>query len=115
MVCIKGIDPAKFRERITIQNNNRASDGQGGYTDSWTTGTTVWAQVKQLRMGEKYIQMQMKAPADYEFTIRYNTALGLDNDSRIVYDGDNYNIVGIDNVDEADFFYKIRAVRDAPT
>jgi head-tail adaptor len=43
-------DPvAKMKHRVTIQNPVRASDSQGGFTETYPDGSTVWASIEPVK------------------------------------------------------------------
>lgn len=62
-----------MKHRVTIQNASRSSDGQGGFTETWTDGATVYASLKQKKAWEKFQAQQTQTPVIWEVTIRYRT------------------------------------------
>jgi SPP1 family predicted phage head-tail adaptor len=62
---------ATFRKQVTIQNVAQVSDGQGGFTETWNDGSTVWASIEPLKGYEKVQAMQMQSPQTHKVTMRY--------------------------------------------
>ncbi len=62
---------ASFRKQVAIQNKVSTPDGQGGFTESWPDGSTVWASVEPLKSYERAQAMQMAVPQTHKITMRY--------------------------------------------
>jgi SPP1 family predicted phage head-tail adaptor len=66
----------KLRHRITIQEESRAADSGGGYTNTWTnlaTDPTVWAAIEPLR-GREFLQArQLHDAVTHRVTIRHRS------------------------------------------
>jgi SPP1 family predicted phage head-tail adaptor len=93
------IDPGKLKTRLQIQAPVETDDGQGGVTRSYTTLTTVWAEVTpfSLRGGGADVEADAEgATVKYRILLRSNFVLTLQH--RLV-DGAR--------------IYRIRAIRDA--
>ena len=66
--------PAGFlRERIAIEQESNASDGQGGSTISWTNVCTIWGRVSPIRGREVQQGAQVQDETMHRITIRYRT------------------------------------------
>lgn len=59
-----------MNERITIQRETLADDGQGGSTRTLGTVATVWAKVAPLSGRERDMANQTESPRNYRFTVR---------------------------------------------
>ncbi|GMV06722.1 MAG: hypothetical protein AMXMBFR53_29970 [Gemmatimonadota bacterium] len=70
-----GMNPGMLREVVELQRVTRVSDGQGGWTEAWTTYATVWARVAPMRATERLTGMQPDARAYYSVTIRAHRGL----------------------------------------
>lgn len=66
-------DVSKMRHRVIIQSVSQVSDGQGGFTETWTDGATVWCSILPLRGFEKFQAMQMETPVTHEIVMRYRS------------------------------------------
>jgi SPP1 family predicted phage head-tail adaptor len=62
---------ATFRKQVTIQSKSTVSDGQGGSTETWNDGSTVWASIEPLKSYERFQAMQMQVPQTHRITMRY--------------------------------------------
>lgn len=84
-----------LRHRITIQQYSTTSDGQGGFTRSWTTFATRWASIEPMKGTEQFRQDQKHPRQLFKIKLRYLS--GLNEKMRISYDGATYFIVSIEN------------------
>lgn len=75
--------PALLKDRVAIQSVTRVKDGQGGSTESWADGPTVWAQVTPLNGYERMRAMQLAAPVTHKLLIRYRAGLSTKNRLRL--------------------------------
>jgi len=98
---------AKMNKRIVIEENTRTTDGQGGYTEAWTTLATVWASIEPIKGYEKFQAAQMQTPVTHKIMIRYRT--GITTACRINYDNRTFDIKEVLNVDEDKAQLKITA------
>jgi head-tail adaptor len=64
-----------FRHRLTIQTVSKVSDGQGGFTETWTDGATVWGFITTLKAYQRFQAMQLQTPATHKIIVRYNQAI----------------------------------------
>lgn len=79
--------------RITIKGKSIAENSFGECIETWTDLATVWAEVREIRGGERYAAMQTQASVDRIFRIRYRA--GITPENIIYYDGKDYDIGGI--------------------
>lgn len=103
--------PGKMKQRVSIQSITQASDGQGGFTESWATDATVWAYVRPVKGYEKYQAQQVQTPVTHKITIRYRT--GVTTKQRILFGSRVFNIKEVLNPDEANHFLEIIALEQA--
>lgn len=95
-------------KKLAIQTLTQVSDSQGGFTETWTTGVSVWGQIKPTKAYERFISQQNETPVSHDIIVRYRA--GLNNKARFVYDARIFNIKEIINVEEASVYLKIKAV-----
>ena len=98
---------ADLRQRIKFQSLTRASDGQGGWTESWADVMTVWAQVKPVSQKERYFSQQIQPTTTHKITIRW--VGGLTPEMRVVFESRIFQIHGLIREDEKRFFMFIEA------
>lgn len=68
---------------VTIQKATRSSDGQGGFTTSWSTRCTVWAHERQLSGREALAAQQVTAVLSSVFEINYRQDVSVKD--RLIY------------------------------
>lgn len=59
-----------YNRKITYFVNSPVSDGSGGYTDSWSAGTVIWADVEVLNNARVMIQGQEEYTTLYVIQVR---------------------------------------------
>lgn len=105
---------ADFMNTWTFEAINRTSDGQGGYTENWTTFATVAKGLVQLKSGSEIVEKTMdatKIDQNEVFMFQFEHIAGLTNDMRINYNGELFNIKQIKKTVEVDIFTTVEAVR----
>jgi SPP1 family predicted phage head-tail adaptor len=60
-----------LRDRVTVQQPTNAADGQGGFTVTWSTLATIWAQVLAAGTRETMQQAAVGATQVYLVIVRY--------------------------------------------
>ena len=83
----------KLDQYITIERKTRASDGMGGFVETWATWKNVWANAKANRGRESIDEGRTNAVFVVVFTIY--TLDGLAETDRISWRGETYNIRGV--------------------
>ncbi len=90
------MNPGKMRARIEIQEPPEFTQTQA--LGPWVTLYKVRAQKKQLRSSEDSAQSGEIGKTIYQFKIRFQKNVTME--CRIVQDGNIYDIVGVENVNE---------------
>jgi SPP1 family predicted phage head-tail adaptor len=99
------ISPGKLNKRIQIMELAQISDGGGGYEDALVPVKTVWAHIQPVSGREYWQAQQAQAQISHKVTIRYTNVV---NRSHVLsFNGKNYDIQYIINVDEANRFLEI--------
>ena len=88
-----------YTEYITIQERTGTIDSLGQKVETWNKFAATWAHVTTKTMSESIQASQLMAVAMKFFKIKH--IAGLRADMRILYDGDYYDIIGI-NFDRRD-------------
>lgn len=97
-------------KRVTLQSVSRASDGQGGFTESWADTATVWAAFAPASGYEKMIAGQMKSEISHNVLMRYRP--GVTTKMRIAWGARTFDIKEVINVDEANRTLKLKCVEN---
>lgn len=102
-----------LRHRITFQTLSRVSDGQGGFTETWTNLATVWAYVRPVSSRERTFAAQVQYQRSHEVIIRHRT--DITQEMRFTYDSRTFQIKGALRPDERKFFLFIDAEENQGT
>jgi SPP1 family predicted phage head-tail adaptor len=97
-----GAKIAQLRQRITFQSLARTTDGQGGWTETWTDFKTVWAQVTPSSGKERYFAQRIEENITHKITIRWME--GLTAEMRINFEGRIFQIHSIRRENEERWF-----------
>jgi|TARA_B100000519_G_scaffold203105_1_gene224100 SPP1 family predicted phage head-tail adaptor len=95
----------KMRFEIELQKPTNTRDAGGGITETFTTLSNLYADIRQTRGNESLKQGQVKEQTTHIFTIRYRKDIGTN--FRIKYDDDNYNIRNIKNIDNRNRYLEV--------
>lgn len=98
-------------KRIELQSVTRVSDSQGGYTETWATYATVWAEIKPVKGYEKFQAMQNATPVTHNLVIRYRS--GVTTAHRVLFGSRVFHIKEVLNIEEANSFLRIAAIEMA--
>ena len=99
---------ASLKKRLTIQTPSYDSDGQGGFTETWLDGDTVWASIEPAKAYERYQAMQMQVPITHKIVMRYNPSVAAT--SRLKFGSRIFGVKEVINEHEGDRFLFIRAI-----
>lgn len=92
------IQTGQRNKRITIQVLTKEIVN-GKPIEKWVDKTKVWCSVKNLHGSEFFQAQAVNSKASIKFNIRYMK--DLDANMRIVFNNKNYNILYVDNINEA--------------
>jgi SPP1 family predicted phage head-tail adaptor len=65
------INVGDLRHSVTIEQPVKTSDGQGGFTRSWSTYFTGFAHIEPLSARERLFSNQKTAETSHKITMRY--------------------------------------------
>ena len=90
-----------MNEQIAIQASTRVADGQGGYTKTWATIATEWAQVVQVSYDRLMLDSGVKFTKVVEFQLRERKdTYTLTGSYRIYWNSEAYTIYSVVTNDE---------------
>ncbi len=102
-----------FAQSVVISKLTKTSDGQGGYTEVWSTFATVDAFVlksgSQVSNDEKNVYGRIATEAMYKFHISYLT--GLNNKMKITHNSEDYQIRAVNEIASSNQWMIIDAER----
>ena len=99
-----------FTQTYTFQSLNKAPDGQGGFTSGWSTFATVTGFVKIDSGREGELDDHIKSEYSRKFSFEF--VAGLQNNMRILYNGDYYNIRSINSVQDSTIWIDVMGDKD---
>ena len=99
---------AQMKRRVTIQSSSTLSDGQGGVTESWVDGDTVYASVEPVKGYERFQASQMQTPVTHKIVMRYRA--DVTTGSRLKFGTRVFWVKEALNLEEQNRFLEIRAI-----
>jgi SPP1 family predicted phage head-tail adaptor len=102
---------SRLRHRVTIEEVTQATDGQGGFTETWAEIGKAWADIKPMKAYERFQAAQFEVPVSHKITMRYRS--DLTEKHRLIYDSRVLEIKGIINENEDSAFLIIAALEKA--
>jgi len=88
--------------RIEIQTKTSTSDAFNQPIESWSTVSTIWAEITTTGGGEFYAAQKLHASTQALFKVRYDSSnKTITTKARIKYGSRIFEILNINNVDEA--------------
>ena len=70
--------PATFKKRVIVHRPERASDGQGGFSETWTPTAAVSCSLEPVKGYERFQAMQLATPISHKLVMRFNPAVTTD-------------------------------------
>ena len=102
------MNPGKLNKKIQIMERGRIPDGGGGYEDALVLIKNTWANVRPASGREKWEAQQAQSEISHKVTIRYTDLI--DHSHIIVFNGREFDIQYIINVNEANRFLEIQTL-----
>lgn len=97
-----------LKHRITFKTYTSIENDMGDAISSWIDYKTVWASVTNLHGRELFQAMQVQAEYTVKFTIRY--CKNINENMRIVFNGQEYNITFVDDIKYKHTYMEIQAL-----
>lgn len=104
------INIADFRNKVTIQRYTTVVNDDGIPNEKYTDLITINAKVQNTTGKEFQQSYGTTASVTTKFTIRYLRNLNLTSKDRIIYNGNAYNIVYVNNISEANTYLELVGV-----
>lgn len=94
---------SRLRHRLTLQQESRTPDGDGGYARSWSDVADVWAEIIPLSGNAVYgkettVAAQLQAEISHRVLLRYRA--GVTAGMRLLFGTRAFNIVSVANRNE---------------
>ncbi len=101
-------EAASLKHRVKLQSLARVSDGQGGYTESWTDVSDVWVSITPMKGYEKFQELQMQTPVPHKIVMSYRSDMTTAH--RLLYGSRVFALKEVLNRDEDSRFLDIKAL-----
>lgn len=89
------MEPGRLRHRVIVEQVSRIPDTMGQGTETWTTFTTLWADIQPLRGRELFEAQKSASEVTAKIITRYRA--GISPTWRLKYGNIVYKILGIVN------------------
>ena len=102
------INAAEFRHHIEIQRYQKFKDEDNILREDWTKLCTARAKILWARGSEYAENYGINSEVEATFYIRYNHK-DIASKDRLIYKNEAYDIIYVNNVQEANNYYEIKA------
>lgn len=102
------VNPTELRHEIKIERQTKVKDEDNILRDVWVKLCTARAKILNTRGSEYTENYGTNSEVESTFYIRFNHKNITSND-RLVYKGKAYNIIYINNIQELNQYYEIKA------
>jgi SPP1 family predicted phage head-tail adaptor len=100
----------RLRHRVQLQSYAETQDSFGYKAKTWSTFSTVWADIQPLRGAEGMEAQKLNSFQQYKITIRYDSAI--DVKSRVVHGSDVYEVNSIADYREKHEFMELMCTKE---
>ena len=100
----------ELEHRLEILTDNSSTDSMGGRIPNWSTAVTIWGRITPLSGKQRSQLANIDSSISHEITIRYRPDLTFSSDMLIRYNGREFAIKSLYNIDEQNNYIKIMAV-----
>lgn len=101
------IKPFEFKHPITIERHSKVKDEDNILREEWDKLCSSRAKILWTRGDEYTENYGVTSNIGVTFYIRYNHK-DITSKDRVVYKGENYNIIYVNNVQELNQYYEIK-------
>lgn len=102
---------SRLKRRLTLQQEIRTDDGQGGYTRSWKDVASLWAEIMPVKGVEQLAAGKLESPVTHKIMLRYRD--GITAGQRLCFEGRAFNIHAVLNTQESDEILQVLAEEGA--
>ncbi len=102
------INPSEFKHSIIIERYQKVKDEDNILREAWTKLCGVRAKILWTRGSEYTESYATNSEVEATFYIRFNHK-NITSKDRLVYKNEVYDIIYVNNVQEANNFYEIKA------
>lgn len=95
-----------LRHKISLQQYILYDDGMGGQQEIWDEYAEVWARISPLSGTEAVVGMQLQDSISHDILLRYRDDVKAKH--RVVYEGREFNIRSVIDIEERKRFLQLR-------
>jgi SPP1 family predicted phage head-tail adaptor len=99
----------QMRDKITFKTPVNTPVGGGGTSTTYNDVLTDWCQAKQYDSTREQVEQQTALKTVYRFTLRCRAGFVPDKSMLVVYEGKDYTINGVDEINERGRYWRITA------
>jgi len=88
-------------KRLTVQADTPVSDGEGGFTHSWSTIGTYWAELSPMRAEQKFKYKSVQVEATHY--VKFRGEIDINENHRILYGTRIFEILTVEDIRERGF------------
>lgn len=89
------------RHYVEIQRVTSTSDGEGGFTETWTTVKSCFAAIYPIKSMQRFEYKSIDVSATHYF--KFRGYIDCQEQDRILFDSRYFEVLTIDNMQERDF------------
>jgi SPP1 family predicted phage head-tail adaptor len=89
------------RHRITIQSKGSTTDGEGGFSENWIDGDTLWAAIYPIKAVQQFLNRSVNVDATHLIKIRGHNVVA--EWHRVKFGTRIFEILTVENYQERDF------------
>lgn len=105
------MNPGDLRHRVVFQSKSVTRNNIGEQVVTWVPYATRWARVKPLRGRELFAAQQTHSTVDTKIVLRFDsTTSAITADMRVVWRGENYDVLSAVDQDGGRYYMEILAV-----
>lgn len=105
------LDPGELREVVAFHTLNRTPNGSGGSNGTWELEFKTFAKVVNEKPSRAIEAGQLVSISTRKVVVRYSSTRQVDIDMKMQWQGKDYQIVSIDDVDEIKMLVALTVTR----
>lgn len=102
------MDAGKFKERVTFERLSTSTDSEGSTVETWATLFSRWSNVQINNAVETFKNNQsFQTRAGFAIVRKDASTSTLTANDRMIYNGEEWEILGVINVSNADEYLEL--------
>ena len=99
------VNASTMTRRIGLYGDSRTSDGQGGFTTTFTLQDTIWGDFRPAKSTRTLLENELTFYQDAKVYIRWG--ISITEDYKLEIEGKMYTIQSINDVDNQHRFFEV--------